>query len=106
MTRVTFITAAGERFDIDVDDGGSIMQIATSNSVPGIIGECGGSCACATCHIYVDEAWMARVPPPSEMERDLLTIVSDPQANSRLSCQIELSPALSGLVLNVPLDTY
>ncbi len=106
MTQVTFITADGKRFDIDGDDGESLMQIATNNLVPGVIGECGGSCACATCHVYVSEEWMDRVPPVADMERDLLTIVAEPQPNSRLSCQIELDPSLAGLVLNVPPDLY
>lgn len=106
MTQVTFITADGKRFDIDGDDGESLMQIATNNLVPGIIGECGGSCACATCHVYVSEEWMDRVPPVADMERDLLTIVAEPQSNSRLSCQIELNLSLAGLVLNVPPDLY
>jgi len=106
VTQVTFITADGKRFDIDGDDGESLMQIATNNLVPGVIGECGGSCACATCHVYVSEEWMDRVPPVADMERDLLTIVAEPQPNSRLSCQIELDPSLAGLVLNVPPDLY
>lgn len=80
------------------------MQVATNSLVPGIIGECGGSCACATCHVYIAEEWVDRVPPTTAMEQDLLTIVAEPRPNSRLSCQIELTTALCGLVLNVPPD--
>ena len=106
MTQVTFITAEGQRFDLDGNDGESLMQVATSNLVPGIIGECGGSCACATCHVYVSNEWLARVPPPTSLEQDLLTIVTEPKSSSRLSCQIEVAPALAGLVLHVPVDAY
>lgn len=106
MTRVTFITAEGQRFDLDGDDGESLMQLATSNLVPGIIGECGGSCACATCHVYVSDEWLGRVPAPTTMEQDLLTVVTEPRPNSRLSCQIEVAPALTGLVVHVPVDAY
>ena len=106
MTQVTFITANGKRFEIDGEDGESLMQVATNSLVPGIIGECGGSCACATCHVYVPEEWVDCVPPATAMEQDLLTIVAEPRPNSRLSCQIELTPALDGLVLNVPPDSY
>ena len=106
MTHVTFITDAGQRYDLDGTDGESLMQVATNNLVPGIIGECGGSCACATCHVYVSEQWIDRLPAASATERDLLTIVADPKPNSRLSCQIELNPTLDGLVLNVPADAY
>ena len=106
MTQVTFITAEGQRYELNGTDGESAMQLATSNLVPGIIGECGGSCACATCHVYVSEEWLDRVPPAAGMERDLLTVVNEPKPNSRLSCQIEVGPSLAGLVLHVPVDTY
>jgi 2Fe-2S ferredoxin len=88
---------------VDVTDGWSLMQGATANGVDGIVGECGGSCACATCHCYVDETRMADLPPPSEGELDMLdNVAAERRPNSRLACQIKASAALEGLVVTCP----
>ncbi|MNT81861.1 Ferredoxin-6 [compost metagenome] len=78
------------------------MENAVRNSVPGIEAECGGACACATCHVYVDEAWTEKVGAPSPMEEDMLDFAADVQPNSRLSCQIKVTAGLDGLVVRVP----
>ncbi|WP_279479829.1 2Fe-2S iron-sulfur cluster-binding protein [Aureimonas sp. SK2] len=102
MTAITFIGQDGTRYDIDAPDGSSVMQAAIRNDVPGIDADCGGACACATCHVYVDEAHAERLAPMDAMEEDMLDFALDVRPNSRLSCQIRVRPDLAGLVLTVP----
>lgn len=102
MPKVTFILPGGSRRTLSAPAGTSVMEVATANSVPGIEAECGGSCSCATCHVYVDAAWSARAGPPSEMEEDMLDFAYAVRATSRLSCQIRLDETLDGLVVHVP----
>ena len=80
----------------------TVMEAARKELVPGIEAECGGACSCATCHVYVDEAWREKVGPPSQMEEDMLDFAFDVRASSRLSCQIKVNEELDGLVVNVP----
>ncbi|MEX6506667.1 2Fe-2S iron-sulfur cluster-binding protein [Jiella sp. M17.18] len=102
MTKITFVTQDGSRYDIDAANGTTAMENAVKNDVPGIEAECGGACACATCHVYVDQAWMEAVGEPEPMEEDMLDFAYEPQPNSRLSCQIRIRPELDGLVVTVP----
>ncbi|MCK9469427.1 MAG: 2Fe-2S iron-sulfur cluster-binding protein [Porticoccaceae bacterium] len=102
MTKVTFIDHAGTEHQVEVEKGTSLMQAAMDNGVDGIVAECGGACSCATCHCYVDEAWVARTGEPSDIEKDMLDCVLDPQPNSRLSCQIIIDDSLDGLVVRLP----
>lgn len=102
MPKITLIEHGGAVHHLDAAVGQSVMQVAMSNRVPGIIADCGGSCSCATCHVYVDPAWAARVPPPSQAERDMIDCALHVKENSRLSCQIELTEALDGIVLTLP----
>ena len=102
MTKITYIASDGARFDVDAQNGSTVMENAIRNSVPGIEAECGGACACATCHVYVDEEWTDLVGPPQPMEEDMLDFAWEPQANSRLSCQIVVRDELDGLVVRVP----
>lgn len=103
MANITYVEASGQATTVDLAEGWSLMQGATSNGVDGIIGECGGSCACATCHCYVDEARLADLPPPSDAELAMLENAAAPrQPNSRLACQIKASPAIDGLVVHLP----
>ncbi len=102
MVNVKIVTADGSSFDIEAANGTTLMENAVRNSVPGIVAECGGACACATCHVYIDEGWVDRVGPANDIERDMLDFASDVRENSRLSCQIKLSEALDGLMVNVP----
>ena len=102
MPVVTYISNNGAINEIEVTTGTSVMQGAVDNMVDGIVAECGGSCSCATCHCYVDEAWIDKVPPASEMEKDMLECVLEPEPSSRLSCQITVTDELDGLVVRLP----
>jgi 2Fe-2S ferredoxin len=102
MSKLTIVAFDGTRHELDVANGSTVMENAVRNSVPGIEAECGGACACATCHVYVDDAWSATVGPPEAMEEDMLDFAYDVRPTSRLSCQIKMSDALDGLVVHVP----
>src|SRR5438876_1656676 len=102
MAKISFVDHTGETRTIDVENGSTVMENAIRNAVPGIEAECGGACACATCHVYVDEAWTAEVGEPEAMEEDMLDFAYDVRPNSRLSCQIKVRDALDGLVVRVP----
>ena len=103
MAKITYVDFVGRATTLDVPDGWSLMQAAVSNGVEGIVGECGGSMACATCHCYVEEARLGELPAPSASEVGMLDLAAaEVRANSRLSCQIKASPALDGLVVHMP----
>ena len=102
MTKITFIEASGETFVTEAQNGSTVMETAILNSVPGIVAECGGACTCATCHVYVEEAWTEVVGGPSVMEEDMLDFAFDVRPSSRLSCQIKVRDELDGLVVRVP----
>ena len=102
MTQITFITNTGEHMTVAAKDGATVMETAIQNAVPGITAECGGACACATCHVYVDDAWTTKTGKPAATEEDMLDFAFDVRPNSRLSCQIKVRPELDGLVVTVP----
>ena len=102
MPTITFIDVQGTSRSVEAPAGWSVMEAAVKNNVPGIEAECGGACACATCHVYVDEAWLDRVGGAQPMEADMLDFASDMRSNSRLSCQIRIAPDLDGLVVRTP----
>lgn len=104
MARLTFHTHDGQTLTVDqsVDAEPSLMEVATLLGVPGIDGDCGGTCACGTCHVIVDPAWAARVGPASAEEVSLLNNTPEREATSRLACQIRLSEAFDGLVVRLP----
>jgi len=102
MPKVTYIEYNGTEHQVEVPTGLSLMRGAVNNGVPGIDADCGGECACATCHVYVDEAWREKVGSPSPMEEDMLDFGFDVRPNSRLSCQIKVSDELDGLVVSTP----
>lgn len=103
MTHITYVEANGQSTTIDLADGWSLMQGATANGIEGIVGECGGSCACATCHCYVDELVARVLPPPAQAELDMLeNVVAERRPNSRLACQLKAAPALEGGVVHLP----
>lgn len=106
MTKITFVDAAGQSRTIDAEDGSTVMESALKNSIPGIEAECGGACACATCHVYVDEAWREATGKPSAMEESMLDFAEEVEPNSRLSCQIRVSEALDGLVVRLPQNQH
>ncbi|MDD3443910.1 MAG: 2Fe-2S iron-sulfur cluster-binding protein [Zavarzinia sp.] len=102
MSQIIFIESNGTRHEADITDGHSLMEGAVANMVPGIDADCGGACACATCHIYVDDAWTDRLPEKSEMENSLLEFAPHLEAGSRLACQITVSPELAGMIVRLP----
>ena len=106
MPRIIFIEHNGNEHVAGAEVGQTVMQVATANLVPGIIGDCGGYCNCATCHAYVDEQWHAVVGEPSANETDLLECSLDTQPNSRLTCQIRVTPQMDGLVIRLPKSLY
>lgn len=102
MARILFIAPDGTHYPVEAASGSSVMENAIRNDVPGIDADCGGACACATCHVYVDEGFLDRLPPVEAMEEDMLDFALDVRPNSRLSCQIRVSDAIDGLTLTVP----
>ena len=102
MAIVTYIESNGTRHDVEVEAGLSVMEGAVRNLVPGINADCGGACACATCHVFVDAAWRGRTGEASEMEMAMLEVVDDRRDSSRLGCQIRISDELDGLVVELP----
>jgi|SRR5271169_6609998 len=105
MPTIHFIKPDGTERVVSAEVGESVMQTAYRNQVPGILGDCGGCCSCATCHAYVDAAWAAHIPVATDDESQLLMCVGDPRPNSRLTCQIRVTPELDGLVLRLPSET-
>jgi len=102
MVKVTFIGFSGDANSVEVPVGTTLMRAATDNRVPGIDGDCGGNCACATCHVYVDPQWWDRVGVRNGTEEGMLNAVDDLRGNSRLACQITLTDDLDGLVVGLP----
>ena len=102
MAKITYIAADGERFEVEAENGSTVMENAIRNGVPGIEAECGGACACATCHVYVDEGFKETVGDPEPMEEDMLDFAFEVRPTSRLSCQIRVSDELDGLTVTVP----
>jgi 2Fe-2S ferredoxin len=102
MPRVTFISHDGYEHDVHVTAGTSLMHAAVDNGVSGIVADCGGACSCATCHCYVDESWLEKLPAAHEAELQMLDFVMDFQPNSRLSCQVVVTDELDGIVVRLP----
>jgi ferredoxin, 2Fe-2S len=103
MVEIVFIEPTGARVPVDVPEGWSLMQAATSKGVDGILGECGGSCACATCHCYVEESRLGELPAPEAGELDMLeNAAAERLPNSRLACQIKATGAMAGIVITLP----
>jgi 2Fe-2S ferredoxin len=102
MAKITYVEHDGTEHVVDVKTGLSIMEGAVKNNVPGIDADCGGACACATCHVYVDPAWVEKTGAKSAMEESMLEFAENVEENSRLSCQIKVSDELDGLVVRMP----
>ena len=102
MAKITYIEFSGKEHTADVAAGLSVMEGAVKNLIPGIDADCGGACACATCHVYVDEAWREKIGPRGDMEETMLDFASDVRPESRLSCQIKVTGELDGLVVRMP----
>ena len=102
MAKITYIEHNGTSHTFDVANGLTVMEGAVQNNIPGIDADCGGSCACATCHVYVDEKWSAKIPKKESAEQDMLDVAFEPNSFSRLSCQLQVSDELDGLVVKMP----
>ncbi len=103
MGKVTYVAADGAAKSYDIADGKSVMQGAMDNGLDGIVAECGGSMMCATCHVYVREPWLSKLPAPDETEDAMLTMTASARkANSRLSCQIKMSTEFDGIIVDLP----
>lgn len=103
MVKVIYVDADGTETDLDVAEGTTLMQAAVSNGLDGVIGECGGSAMCATCHVYIDDAFLGKLPELDEMEEEMLECTSsERRPNSRLSCQIEVNPEIEGIRVVFP----
>ena len=102
MPKITYIEHGGKTHTIEVANGLSVMEGAVQNNIPGIDADCGGSMACATCHVYVKEEWFNKLPKKEDGEEDMLDMAFEPKKNSRLSCQLMVSDQLDGLVINLP----
>ena len=102
MTKITYIEHSGKSHTIDVANELTVMEGAVQNDIPGIDADCGGACACATCHVYVDEEWFNKLPKAEEAEIDMLDVAFEPNKFSRLGCQISVTDELDGLVVKMP----
>ena len=106
MAKITYIEHDGTEHVIEVKTGLTVMEGAVKNNIPGIDADCGGACACATCHVYVDEAWRDKTGSSSAMEESMLDFAEEVAPNSRLSCQIKVTDVLDGLVVRMPASQH
>jgi len=106
MPIVIFKTADGAEHRIESELGESLMRLAVENNIDAINAECGGACSCATCHCYIDEKWIDRLPPVEDLEESMLECVFERKENSRLSCQISLTEEIDGIIIHVPASQY
>jgi 2Fe-2S ferredoxin len=106
MVQINYIEHTGTIRTVEVPEGISLMEGALKHRIPGIDGDCGGACACATCHVYVSPEWLERLSPMKELERSMLKFANEPRENSRLACQIVASTALNGLTVTTPKSQY
>ena len=102
MPKINYITHDHKTHSIEVQNGLTVMEGAVQNDIPGIDADCGGACACATCHVYVDEKWINKLPKAESAEEDMLDVAFEPNKNSRLGCQITVTDELDGLVVKMP----
>tara|TARA_B100001029_G_C14622030_1_gene214596 strand:- start:171 stop:491 length:321 start_codon:yes stop_codon:yes gene_type:complete len=102
MPKITYIDSSGNQKTIEVEKGLSVMEGAVQNNIPGIDADCGGGMACATCHVYVKEEWLNKLPKAEDGEQDMIDMAFEPKSNSRLSCQLIVSDELDGLVVTTP----
>ncbi|NML75678.1 2Fe-2S iron-sulfur cluster binding domain-containing protein [Rhizobium sp. S-51] len=102
MIRVIFIPAEDQPIEVKASPGDSLMAAAVNGGIAEIIAECGGACACGTCHCYIDESWIAKLPAPGAHEQDMIECVIDPRTESRLSCQVTLTEHHDGLIIHLP----
>ncbi len=106
MVMITFIQPDGVEKTLDVEVGTTLMTAAVDNAVDGIQGDCGGACSCATCHCYIDDGYKDKIPAAEDVELSMIDFAIDPQPNSRLGCQVQVTEALEGMVVKLPESQY
>lgn len=106
MPLIKYIDHTGAEYEVELEVGKSVMEGAMENMIDGILAECGGCCSCATCHVYVDEAYLEKTGTAEGMEQELISVVQEPQPNSRLSCQIFVTEEMDGMVVRIPKAQY
>jgi 2Fe-2S ferredoxin len=106
MPNITFIDFEGTQRTVEATVGDTLMETATSNDIPGIDADCGGACACATCHVYIDANWQDQVGAAEDLESEMLEVAEEVKPNSRLSCQVVITEAMDGLVVSTPESQY
>ncbi len=103
MSKITYVSHDGKRQEVEADFGDNLMQVARDNDIEGIDGDCGGCCACSTCHVYVDPEWVGKIPAIEDLEEDMLSFAHEPDpARSRLACQIIVDDEMDGLTVHLP----
>ncbi|MEM9584251.1 MAG: 2Fe-2S iron-sulfur cluster-binding protein [Pseudomonadota bacterium] len=103
MAKITFIEFGGTEHVVDVANGLTVMEGARDNNIPGIEADCGGACACSTCHVYIEDSWVSKLPAREAMEEDMLDFAYEPDAEtSRLTCQLKVTEAFDGLIVRMP----
>lgn len=102
MAKIIFVEHNGTQHEVDADENLSLMEVAANNMIPGIDADCGGACACGTCHVHIDEPWLSKLEAMSDGERQMLEVATSGDASSRLSCQIKMCAALAGMVVRTP----
>ena len=102
MPKITYVEHGGSEHVVEVSTGLTVMEGARDNNIPGIDADCGGSMACATCHVYVDDKWFDKIPKAEDAEIDMIDMAFEPKKNSRLSCQLTVTDELNGLTVNIP----
>jgi ferredoxin, 2Fe-2S len=102
MITIGFVQPDGKTANVDAENGFSLMEVAKRNGIEGLVAECGGACACATCHVHIDPAWLEITGDPGAAEADMLDFTYGRRPDSRLSCQIRITPALDGLIVHIP----
>lgn len=103
MAKITYIEYNGTKHEVEVANGMTVMEGARDNSIPGIEADCGGACACSTCHVYIDDAWVNKLPEKDPMETDMLDFAYEPdEVKSRLTCQLKVTDELDGLIVRMP----
>ena len=106
MVKISYIEAGGAQHEVDAEVGGTLMTVAVGHGVPGILADCGGSCACGTCRIYLDEAWIGKLGGPSDIESATMDGYDDPTQGKRLACQVAVTDDLDGLVVRLPASQF
>jgi len=106
MAKITFIEHNGTAHEVEADENLSLMEVATTNLIPGIDADCGGACACGTCHVHIEEPWLSKLQAMSDSERQMLEVTTSGDSTSRLSCQVKMCAQLAGMIVRTPVGQH